>query len=538
MSQSLPSSLFAGEEDDTRLENHPTDHQPTPHPATLQLELTVRDPQVIEALWQREGRQRTDFALDALRIGVLALRHASSQVDADLVRNASADLLSNLRSVLEQHAKLAEQKTTTVLKDYFDPQSGKLNERVSRLVSDGGELSTLLKTHLLGDGSPLVQTLAKHVGGDSPLMKQLDPKQSTGLVSQLQKIVDTELAKQREQVLSQFSLDNREGALRRLVDELTGKHGDLSKDLQSKIDEVIKEFSLDKEDSALSRLVGNVERAQRTISSEFSLDNKQSGLSRLKEELLTILSSHIKTNAQFQEEVKVTLAKLSQKKESAATSTEHGNVFEEAVFSFLQNEAQGRGDIAEPTGNTTGAIKNCKVGDTVVTLGADTPAAGARIVFEAKDALGYTHGKALDEIETARKNRRADVGVFVFGRGTAPAGLRPLARYRNDLIVVWDAEDPTTDAYLLAAVEIARACSIEFHRGRETEAVDIEGIEKAVNEIEKRASNLDQIRKPAETIRSSSDKILERVRIDQEALEKQVGVLREKLAALRTSEST
>jgi len=522
-------------DDDTRLEDPPSDP-----PTTLQLDLSIRDRDVIAELWQRtQGRQRTDFALDALRIGVLALRHATSQFDADLVRNASAELMGSLQHALEGHAKLSHERTTTVLKEYFDPQSGRLNERVGRLVSDDGELAQLLKGQLHGDSSPLAKTLSdtlgKHVGGDSPLMRMLDPEQSKGLVAKLRDAVDSELAKQRDLVLKEFSLDHKDSSLRRLVDELTGKHGDLSKDLQGKIDKVIGEFSLDKEDSALNRMVRNVDRAQRTISSEFSLDNEASGLSRLKRQLMETLESHITTNHKFQEEVKVTLAKLTQKRESDAASTEHGNLFEEAVFTFLQQEAQSRGDIAEATGATTGAIKNCKVGDTLLTLGPDTPAAGARVVFEAKDAGGYSEGKALDELEQARKNRRADVGVFVFARASAPAGLRPLARYRNDLLVTWDAEDPASDAYLLAAVEIARACSIEYHRGRDAEAIDVEGIDKSINEIEKRAQNFDKIRKPAETIRSSSETILERVRIDQEALQRQIAVLREKLAALRTA---
>ncbi|MEM8864124.1 MAG: hypothetical protein AAGF31_01100, partial [Planctomycetota bacterium] len=361
MSGPTQSSFFVEDhpaDDDTRLEDHPTDSPADPSeepPAALRLELTVRDREVIDELWRRsEGRPRDSFALDALRIGVMALRHASSQVDADLVRNASAELLANLQTSLEQHARLSHQQTTSVLKEYFDPQSGKLSERVGRLVSDDGELARLLKNQLNGKASPLAQTLTetlgKHVGGDSPLMRLLDPGQAQGVVASLQRTVDAELTKQRDQVLSEFSLDNREGALRRLVDELTGKHGDLSKDLQGKIDEVIKEFSLDKEDSALSRLVQNVDRAQRTISSEFSLDNEQSGLSRLKTQLMETLESHIATNHKFQEEVKTTLAKLEQKKASAAVTTEHGNVFEEAVHEFLDREAQARGDLAEATG--------------------------------------------------------------------------------------------------------------------------------------------------------------------------------------------
>ena len=522
-------------DDDTRLEDHPTDPPPT-----LPLELLVRDREVVEALWeQTEGRQRCEFALQALRIGVVALRNATSQADASLVRNAGAELLGQMQKSLDQHAQLSQERTGSFLKEYFDPQSGKFAERVGRLVGNDGELAQLLRGQLHGDASPLAktlgETLGKHVGAESPLMRLLDPDQAKGVVATLREAVDAELVKQRDQVLKEFSLDNKQSALRRLVDELTGKHGDLGKDLQNKIDEVVNEFSLDKEDSALSRLVANVDRAQRTISSEFSLDNRESGLSRLKTQLMETLESHIKDNHHFQEEVKVTLAKLTQRKESAAASTEHGNVFEEAVFAFLQEQAQSRGDVADATGNTTGAIKNCKVGDTVLTLGPDTPAAGARVVFEAKDAGGYSLGKALDELETARKNRRADVGVFVFGTASAPAGLRPLSRFRNDLIVIWDAEDPATDAYLLAAIEIARACSIEFHRGKEAESVDLEGIEKSINSIEKHAANGEQIRTWATTIQSNSEKILERVRKDQDGLERQVKTLREKLVGLRSS---
>ncbi|CAN0338228.1 unnamed protein product, partial [Ectocarpus sp. 4 AP-2014] len=293
------------------------------------------------------------------------------------------------------------------------------------------------------------------------------------------------------------------------------------------------EFSLDEENSALSRLVRNVDRAQRTITSEFSLDNNESGLSRVKEHLTAILEAHIKTNAEFQEEVKVTLGKLTQKRESAAASPEHGHEFEAALLAFLGNEAEQRGDLCEATGATTGRVKNCKVGDAVLRLGPETPAPGAKIVFEAKEDRKYNKTMAIDELETARKNRAADFGMFVWSRQSVPDGIKPLARYGQDLIVIWDAEDPATDPYLLAALEIARACVVEQHRGDDAEEVDLEAIDRAINEIEKRAEGLDRIRKPAETIRSSSETILERVRIDQQAMERQVLVLRQKLAALR-----
>lgn len=516
-------------DDDTTLEDHPSSE-------FIQLELYVRDLETRTALLEQpEGRRRTEFALDALRIGVLALRHANSRIDVELLQNFSGQMLENLEKALKEHSRDAQEKTSVVLKHYFDPSDGRLTERLQRLLSDDGELARVFEGQLHGEGSPLAKRLDGALG---PLLKQLDPQQSEGLLASLQKTVDAELVKQREHLLREFSLDNDQGALKRLVNELTGKHGDLSKDLKGKIDEVIKEFDLNKEDSALNRLVGNVERAQRTITSEFSLDNEHSSLRRLKAELMTILEAHVKTNVEFQEEVKVTLAKLTQKRESEAKTTEHGNVFEEAVYAFLMDEAQQRGDIAALTGAETGAVSKCKVGDVLIQLGPDTEAGDARIVFEAKDDKSYRRlDRILEETALARKNRSADVGVFVFAKQSAPEGMRPLSRFRNDLVVVWDPEDPTSDAYLLAAFEVARACCIEFHRGKAAQELDTDGIDRAINEIEKRAQNLEKIKRPAETIRSSSETILERVRIDQQALERQVALLREKLTALHTMEN-
>jgi hypothetical protein len=103
-----------------------------------------------------------------------------------------------------------------------------------------------------------------------------------------------------------------------------------------------------------------------------------------------------------------------------------------------------------------------------------------------------------------------------------------------DLVVVWDAE--TSDRRIFkAGVIAARALCFRAERHTAATQVDFEAIERAILEIEKRAGNLDEVRKSAETIQSSSGKILERVRIDREGLEKQVTLLRDKVGELRNS---
>jgi hypothetical protein len=209
--------------------------------------------------------------------------------------------------------------------------------------------------------------------------------------------------------------------------------------------------------------------------------------------------------------------------------------FEVAVCEFLAREAQYAGDIATPTAQTTGRIKNCKVGDAVIELGPDSAAPGAKIVVEAKEEAGYSLTRARDEIETARKNRDAEWGLFVFSKKSAPRGLEPFQRYGNDLVVVWDAEDSASDVYLKAGVLACRALCFRAQRQSAAQQVDFAAIEKAIWEIEKRAGNLDEVRKAAETIQSSSGKILERVRIDRDALEKQVVLLRGRVDDLKST---
>lgn len=532
-------------------------------PFRLPLDLTVEDPDTIAELCQHtEGEDRERFALSALRIGVLALRQARGQVDGEQIRRQTDHMLMALQSQLNDHATLVHNRLTQSLKDYFDPESGRFQERVNRLIRKDGELEDVLRRQIGTEDSELSKTLAAHFGQESPLLKLLTPDESRGLVKALHDTFEEQLTFQRDRILGEFSLNNKEGALSRLIDELHTHHGKLTDNLQDKIDGVVKEFSLDEENSALSRLVRNVDRAQRTITSEFSLDNETSALSRLKgmlettqqaidsnltldndesalarlrKEVLDILDSHSKTNQSFQEEVKLTLSNMVVQRKEAARSTTHGLVFEDVVCEFLAREAQKLGDIATRTGETTGMIKNRKVGDCVIELGPESAAPAARIVVEAKEKNQYPIAQARVEIDDARKNRGAQVGLFVYSADLAPAEMTatPLVRHGNDVFVIWNPEDSATDLVLKTAFTLARALCVRTARHSDAEAADFRAIDEAICEIEKRTEGLNEIETSAKTIQTGSEKILKRVELCRKALVQQVEILREKMDELK-----
>jgi hypothetical protein len=502
-------------------------------PTTCRLDLVVDDSLIVpELLAYAPGRERDQYAMTALRIGVLALKQAQGRLDADVVRSEGDRLLGLLEARLAGHQHSVQSQVADTLREYFDPRSGRFNERVEQLVKSGGELEQLLRAQIGESDSALARTLAAHVGEQSTLMKILRPSETEGILNSLSLAMQKALEAQRNAIVSEFSLDNDSGALTRLVKELSERHGELASGLKGSVDEVIGEFSLDRPDSALSRLVSQVDAAQRKISSEFSLDEQSSALARMKRELEQLIEKQNKDNDEFRTQVRASLAALQARKEESQRSTRHGFEFEHAVLNVVSEGANGAGDIVEHTAGTVGLIKNCKIGDVVLTLGPEHAARGSRIVFEAKQDTTYRLRDALAEIEQGRKNRDAAVGVFVFSQRTAPEQMPPLTRYGDDIVVVWDCEDPATDIVLAAAMSLARALCARAEADRKAIDVDFDRLKGAMLEIEKQLQGLDEIRKNAQSIRNCAGKIEDRARIISDNVERATRTLNEESQAI------
>jgi uncharacterized coiled-coil protein SlyX len=528
----------------------------------MTLNLVIEDPEVVAELERRaEGHARNTFAASALRIGILALRQAQGNVDAETVRNEGQRLIAGLNRELALGIQQIDSKIAGSLKLYFDPESGHFTERIERLVRKDGDLETVLRLQI-GDGesSELARTLARRIGESSPLMRRLDPQDASGISRSIETSVKEVLESEQKRILAEFSLDNETGALARVVSQLEATNGKFQGNIEKQLSAAVREFSLDDESSALSRLVKKVEEAKDRITDEFSvdnqdsainklnlvlaetrqsiddnltLDNDKSALARLKKQLTDVLGDIQAKNQTFQEDVSAKLASLVTKHQEEMRSTTHGISFEEEFCGFLEREAQRAGDVFTATGSRPGAIPRCKTGDGVIELAAEAAAAGERIVFEAKSSKQYSLADARQEIEEARKNRGASVGVFVFSKNTAPAGLQPFTRIDNDLFVIWDAADPSTDIYLSAAVSVAKALVFRQKAAESKSDGDLQGIELAVNILEKQLKGLEDMEIWTSTIQSNSAKIAKEIGKIRETAKVQIEQLRSCLDALR-----
>jgi hypothetical protein len=481
--------------------------------APLVLTLEITDPEILAELRRHtEGPDRERYAHAALRVGVLALRAASGQVDAGAIRDAGGALVAEVRDLLSSRAAEMTERISGSLAQFFDPQNGALPQRLQSLLQQDGELSRLLSAHVGTDDSVLARSLAAHLGEGSPIFKLLSPTEAGGLRMQLAKTVEEALAEQRNLILREFSLDQKDSALSRLVAE----------------------FSLDDDGSALSRLSKMLAATSAQIGKNLTLDDEGSALARLRRELLVTIEHLTKSNVEFQSQVRETLARLDARKREEARTPTHGIAFEERLGALLAEEAQRLGDLYEATGDTTGAIKQCRKGDHVVELGAESVAAHARVVWEAKEKQSYSLRAALDEIGEARRNRQAQVGVFVFSRKTAPEGVETLQRHGADIVVVWDSEDPQSDLVLHAAYSLARALSVRERRSDQASQAVAE-IERAARSVERQIGYLDDVRKWAETVKGHGEKIAERSGKMAEELRRDVERLDGHVASVRTA---
>lgn len=373
---------------------------------------------------------------------------------------------------------------TTSIREAGEAVVGQVRELLaSRAAEMTEKLATTLRAHVGADDSVLAKAMATHLGQGSPVFKLLSPDDATGLRAQLAKTIEDALADQRKQIL--------------------------------------REFSMDHEGSALRRLLG-----------EFSLDRDGSALARLKREVLGTIEKLSRDNVEFQSQVREALARIDTRKKEEARTTRHGVAFEEHLGALLAEEAQRLGDLYEATGDTTGSIKLCKKGDYVVQLGADAAAAHARIVWEAKEKQAYSVRAALEEIEEARRNRQAQVGVFVYSRKTAPEGLESLQRHGTDVVAVWDADDPASDLVVRAAYSLARALAVRERASGESLAA-LGELEQAARSVERQIAYLDDVRKWAETVKGHGEKIAERSARMGDELRREVERLDAQIASMR-----
>jgi hypothetical protein len=100
-----------------------------------------------------------------------------------------------------------------------------------------------------------------------------------------------------------------------------------------------------------------------------------------------------------------------------------------------------------------------------------------------------------------------------------------------DVVVVWDAEDDSSDVYFAAGMMIAKALALRTNTVSKGSPVDVDALDRAIREIERQAGLLEEIRVSSRDnqVQRGEDPCANRT----DALTKQIATLEQQAFALR-----
>jgi hypothetical protein len=474
-------------------------------PSSIKLELNVEDSEVILELNKRLGDERIRFALSALKLGIQASKLASGSVDAGQIKDAGEEILTQVKDlVVKKNHEFQDQIQLSLIK-FIDPETGLLLKQLQAFSNQGGPLDSVLQRHLEGDESSLKKILDQHFGSASPLMRSLSPQDAEGLRSQVEEALKRQLREQSEHIMRQFSLDDPKSALNSFLEQIDKKQLALGQGLNDQV---------------------------KLLLGEMTLDNSSGSLRRVQEELAKVLDQIGKKQDEFILSTTKTLAEMTGRKDEAARGTRHGLTFEAHLIEVLTSKAIPMGDVVSAVGTKPGTIKNCKTGDCVIEMGPESPAPSAKIVFEAKEDSSYKQADAIREIQEARVNRNAGVGVFVFSAKTAPAGMPRLSRMQENILVTWD-DEAGDDLIIEAALSLAHALAVQVSQIAPDKAEALEAINRSIRAIEKLLDKTENFKKMGESMKNDGEKLVDQTRILSDEILRQVKALDSSLKELK-----
>jgi len=182
----------------------------------MHLELHVRDSTVIKYLLEFEVARREEKALEALKVGVIAIQSASPSLDTKIVDEKFQEVEGRINKCLDGFQDGVKSR----LEEHFKPGTGYVDQSLDNLFGNKGTLTLLLNEYFGTDGGKVSGLIQNHIGPSSQFAKSLDPGNKESVISRIEETVRKILEEKSGEIVKQFSLDTDESALSRLKSEL------------------------------------------------------------------------------------------------------------------------------------------------------------------------------------------------------------------------------------------------------------------------------------------------------------------------------
>jgi hypothetical protein len=496
--------------------------------------------EVISAFAELTGTQRQRLADDAWFLGLRCVMNAHRLATESRLEDVGQKLATTFETQLVSYQQRQHEAFANVVKDYFDPRDGRVPARIDAFLRDGGDLARTMSKYL-APGGELEKVLARSVGEASPLLRMLSPTESEGVVRLIEAKVRELLATSHADFARALDPDAKTGAMAVFFADLEKRILAANNNRGEQLAAIANAVDANNETSAISRLMRETQQHSRDLLRAVNGDDPSSVLGIIKASLskqlevqgqaqLAALQALDERHRKEALETREALARLEERKRSDARSPRGGAVFETALAEEIARLVAGAPMTVDSTGNTVGSVPSSKVGDLVVRYTEESPYVGSALVIEAKHDASYNESRARKELEVARQNRGAVAGLFVLARSHAPAGFPTLRRHGQDVLVIWDENDPGSTAFLQAALILALALAARHQRPQDPG--EIKALQKIEGRLTAELKRLEKLRGYADNIRKNADSIAEEVATGMKKMRALMGDAKKTLTAL------
>jgi hypothetical protein len=167
----------------------------------ISLHLEVREPLLVAYFDPFDEPERSAKALEALKVGVIALQTACPTLDSQIVKGQFAEMQNDFGEALVR---------------YFAEKDGIVPKSLNDIFGDKGALSQFFQRYFDPEAGRLVRIMDGQIGPSSSFAKLFDPRNKVGVIASIEDKVKQLVETKLTDVLKEFSLDEDSSAMSRL----------------------------------------------------------------------------------------------------------------------------------------------------------------------------------------------------------------------------------------------------------------------------------------------------------------------------------
>ena len=190
---------------------------------SVELFIKSHDPLIVNYLALFDEDEKVEKALEALRVGIIAIHSASPTLDTKVVD----DKFNQVQTTIDNYLNGFKGDLKGQLEEFFKAGSGAIPQSLDSFFGANGKMPALLNQYFSQDNGRLFTLIQEQVGPNSQFAKSLDPNNKESVLSKLEQLVQSHLQTKTTEIINQFSLDIDNSALSRLQRSLLEKVQDI-----------------------------------------------------------------------------------------------------------------------------------------------------------------------------------------------------------------------------------------------------------------------------------------------------------------------